>query len=100
MSKKLYQRAHKLWGKDQFIYLMEECAELQQAASKFYRDKGNLEDLAEEIADVEIMIAQMKVIFEDENLNRLIDEQKSVKLRRLGKRVKRGEIIDSIKEVR
>lgn len=41
---------------------MEECAELSKEISKFARDKGCLEDLIQEIADVLIVIDQQKIM--------------------------------------
>ena len=64
-TKKLYKAAVKKWGLPlQMGMLMEECAELIQATSKVIR-KGDREmntwrNLAEEMADVEIMIEQLK----------------------------------------
>lgn len=47
----------------QLIMAMEEMAELIQAISKYIRGKSNEENIAEEIADVEIMLAQLRYIF-------------------------------------
>ncbi|MGN0905849.1 MAG: hypothetical protein ACI4NM_01770 [Bullifex sp.] len=62
---------------------MEECAELIQACSKVMR-KGDRRNLIEEIADVEIMIYQLKYLFEcfDE-----VDELKKKKIRRQLERI-------------
>ncbi len=42
---------------------MEEMSELIQALSKSIRGKENVDNIAEEIADVEIMLMQLKFIF-------------------------------------
>jgi len=46
--------------KSQMGVCQEECAELIQAISKWYRDKADMDNLYEEIADVEIMLEQLK----------------------------------------
>lgn len=43
--------------------LLEEMAELQKEICKNWRGQDNIDRIAEELADVEIMIAQMKMIF-------------------------------------
>ena len=74
----VYSRALALWGKaSQMLQTMEECAELIQALShKMRRRDHNVE---EEIADVEIMITQMRLI---SDMNK-IDMWKERKLERL-----------------
>jgi NTP pyrophosphatase (non-canonical NTP hydrolase) len=91
MADNLYIRAHKTWGKDEFVMLMEECGELIQQASKMYRGNGDIERFAEEIADVEIMILQMKYVFAGQNIQDLIDIEKEGKLKRLRERVHTAE---------
>ena len=62
-NKIIYQKALLKWGfKNQSIMLMEECSELIQAVSKLHR-YGNPNKMYEEIADVEIMIEQIKQIY-------------------------------------
>lgn len=46
---------------------IEEMSELIQALSKFKRDKGHIDNIQEEIADVEIMLEQMKMVFDPHN---------------------------------
>lgn len=48
----------------QLLIAMEELSELQKEISKYIREKNNKEELAEEIADVLIMIDQIKYITE------------------------------------
>ena len=51
------------WGADaQTLMVFEEIAELQKELCKAARGKDNREAIAEEIADVEIMLAQMKIL--------------------------------------
>ena len=52
------------WGEKQIIMVFEEMAELQKELSKNLRGKDNINSIAEEIADVEIMIEQMKLLFD------------------------------------
>lgn len=82
--KELYQKALKLWGPTaQVFMLMEEIGELMQAVSKYYRKPSaeNKEHLAEEIADVEIMLEQMRVVLDVKEKD--IQKQKKHKLDRL-----------------
>lgn len=67
-------------GNNQIIKASEECAELIQALSKHLtRQKPDMENICEEIADVEIMIMQLRHLFPDYK----IDEWKEKKLKRL-----------------
>ena len=52
----------KFGPRQQMIIAMEECAELTKEISKYLRGKPNPAALAEEIADVEIMCDQLKLI--------------------------------------
>ena len=58
----------------------EECAELIQAISKKHRGKPH--NIAEEIADVEIMLEQLKIINGCENEVKEIREQKISRLQK------------------
>lgn len=86
-----YKKAVKKWGNDlQLTMLQEECAELIQAVSKVRRyglgyqdDMKFIDNLAEEIADVEIMINQAKFMYDWENFRDKIAAKKFIKLERL-----------------
>ena len=79
----LYNDALKKFGKSrQSIIAMEELSELQKEISKFLRDKGDSDHLAEEVADVEIMIEQLKQFYDISNE---VFEWKRKKLARLAK---------------
>ena len=85
LAQQVLKKAIEKWGTDsQILMFFEEVGELMQAISKIYRDKGkgeyDLAILAEEIADVEIMLEQLKVIFGVEELARNIYR---LKLKRL-----------------
>ena len=59
------QRAVDAWGKQsQLVICMEETAELTKELSKNLRGQDNDLGIAEEIADVEIMLEQLKLIFD------------------------------------
>lgn len=85
-TKKLYKAAVQAWGVEaQLGMLMEECAELIQAANKVLR-KGENSDwrhLAQEMADVEIMIEQLKTATDWQNLEQIAKTEKHDKLLRL-----------------
>lgn len=74
------------YGQDsQFEMMVEECAELIKAVQKMKRATPGvdslecLRELIDEIADVEIMLHQMRYLIGDEE----IDKQKDKKLERL-----------------
>lgn len=47
----------------QVMMVFEEMSELQKELCKYLRGRGSFEHIAEEIADVEIMLEQMKLLF-------------------------------------
>ena len=58
------QRAMDTYGSAQQISMVfEEMSELQKELCKYLRGRGSFEHIAEEIADVEIMLEQMKMLF-------------------------------------
>lgn len=58
------QRALDTYGSAlQIVVTMEEMSELQKELCKDLRGRGSIEHIAEEIADVEIMLEQMKMLF-------------------------------------
>lgn len=67
MREKIYFKAMNKWGKQlQIVMLMEECAELQKICSKIIRNNSyppDLVALAEELADVHIMMEQISLMF-------------------------------------
>ena len=89
-SKNLYQRAWGRWGYLQFIVAIEECSELQKAITKHLRG-NDLSNVFEEVADVEIMIEQIRSLSEESNSK--ITEFKEKKLRRL------SELLESIEKL-
>lgn len=63
--------------RSQAIKTMEECSELIQACAKvLLSDKITLSDnLAEEIVDVSIMIAQIATLFPDGKMQKIFDKK-------------------------
>ena len=86
----IFQRAIDLWGEDAQIRMaIEECAELIVQLIKLDRrsNGSEYEDVVNEIADVEIMMAQLRIIFGDQE----IDTAKRIKLDKLFKIIKEAE---------
>lgn len=85
----IYRRALKLNGEDRQVnQAIEECAEFTVAAC--HRRRGRHRDIykfAEEIADVEVMMKQMRIL----TPRGLVDQIKREKLARLSKRLDRKE---------
>lgn len=78
---KVYQTAIDLFGvTSQKIMVIEEMSELTKELCKELRDRGNVENIADELADVEITLAQIKQIY---NIHNMVEEHKDFKLRRL-----------------
>lgn len=90
MSKELYQKVMDKYGVDaQLNVAIEELSELIKEICKRKRGYPNVDNLTEEIADVEIMVEQLRFICESEYciLDR-IDKWKAYKLNRLEERLK------------
>lgn len=66
----------------QLVVAVEELSELTKEITKCLRNKGNIDHLAEEVADVEIMVEQVKLIF---NVQDKVELKKLFKLQRLEK---------------
>lgn len=70
------------WGEGaQIAMVFEEMAELQKELCKHLKGKKVTGHIAEEIADVEIMLDQMKLLFD---IEKLVESNKRYKLARLG----------------
>ena len=88
-EEKQYSQAIKLWSPiAQIGMLHEEMAELVIAINKFDRGKDNLDHIAEEMADVKIMLDQMQILFKisDEDLKRWHD----IKFKKMKKMLEDG----------
>ena len=65
--------------------VIEEMSELTKELCKELRNRGDVEHIADELADVEITLAQLKSIYQIHNL---VAEHKDFKLRRLENNIK------------
>lgn len=72
----------------QMLMVLEEMSELQKEICKNFRGKENEEEIAEEIADVEIMLDQLKMIFKVENK---VTAFRTAKIKRLRERIEATE---------
>lgn len=66
----------------QLVVAIEELSELAKEITKCLRNKGNIDHLAEEVADVEIVVDQVKQIF---NVQEKVELKRLFKLQRLEK---------------
>ena len=83
-----YNEAVRAYGKQsQLIMAMEEMAELTKELSKNIRGSHNTDAISEEIADVEIMLEQLKIIYGN---RAAVDCVKCAKLDRLAVRLTDG----------
>lgn len=85
-KRKLYNKIINHFGKEKQLFVVfEELSELQKAISKYERENNehNLNDIMEEIADVQIMIEQLYVIYQLSN--KKVDLIKLEKLYKLKK---------------
>lgn len=80
-DREVFEIALKTWGADaQTVMVFEEMAELQKELCKHVRGKENVEQIAEEIADVQIMLEQMIILHDCEEA---VKEYKRSKIERL-----------------
>ena len=81
----ILEEAIKHYGaKMQVVVAMEEMAELTKELSKAYRGDADYKHIAEEIADVEIMLEQLKIIF---GCDGIVCAWKRIKMQRLKERL-------------
>ena len=89
----VYKLALEKWGRQaQLGMAIEEMAELIQALNKFNRGKVSLDSISEEIADVEIMMEQLKEIFGNSTSVNLIKIEKINRLKALLQSAKTKEV--------
>lgn len=74
----------KFGGEKQTIKLFEEMAELQDSICKFVAQRGNVDHIAEEIADVQIMLNQMIILHDCADK---VQEYRKQKVDRLKRRI-------------
>lgn len=85
-NKEIYKKAITKYGLyAQIDMVFEEMSELQKELCKFKRGKSNISNIAEEIADVKIMLEQMELAF---FIKDKVELQKDLKIKRLEERIK------------
>lgn len=83
--REIIEKAIETYGPEmQKTVAVEEMSELIKEICKSKRGEHNYLHIAEEIADVEIMLEQLKLIY---NISRLVEVQKQKKLNRLQERI-------------
>lgn len=70
----------------QFLVAIEEMSELQKELCKVFRSKTNIEAIEEEIADVQIMLWQLEMVFGEDRIEKHVND----KLLRIETRIKEG----------
>jgi hypothetical protein len=87
MEREVVREALALYGQEkQLSVAMEECAELIVEISHRLRGRGNEEDLASEVADVELVCQTLRMLLGDER----VDSERRIKTTRLAARVERA----------
>ena len=85
-ANEIYKKAIEKWGVSlQLVMAIEEMSELTKEISKHLRGKLDKNKIAEEIADVEIMMEQLKILFDND---KKVKEEKALKLLRLSQILK------------
>ena len=88
-NKEVYKRALNVYGEEnQVIMIFEEMSELQKALTKHLRGTTDKRAIVDEIADVEIMLEQIKLLFDVE---KEAEERKQFKVERLMARLDQKE---------
>ena len=98
-KERIYEKAFEKWGADlQLLMVIEESAEVQQALTKLFRkgmmDNRSLTHLAEEVADLEIAIEQLKWYYsagKKKSFGYAVNTFKKLKLERLEALVNAGD---------
>lgn len=71
----LFEKAIDKWGAESQTNMMqEECAELIVEINHFRRGRSSHTKVAKEMADVAILIEQMKLLFGEDEFNKHYDE--------------------------
>ena len=84
----ILQKAIDTYGADaQEWMVIEEMSELAKEICKNKRGKNNLSEIAEEIADVKIMLAQLEMIF---RVEKEVEKHYETKIDRLNQRLRMG----------
>lgn len=86
-ERKTFLDALRVFGsQNQITVALEEMSELQKEFCKYLRNDSSFSyaNIAEEMADVEIMLDQMKILFQ---LDSAVKEQHQYKVKRLRERI-------------
>ncbi|BFN03883.1 hypothetical protein [Clostridium tetani] len=84
-NKEIYKKAITKYGLyAQIDMVFEEMSELQKELCKFKRGKNTVGNIAEEIADVKIMLEQMELAFD---IKDKVKFEKDLKIKRLEERI-------------
>lgn len=91
-ERKLYLDAIVNGGAElQFHMAMEECLELALTILRLYRKRATLRDIASEVADVEILCGQLRLMIGDD----VVDRIKQSKLERLRIRINENQLVNN-----
>lgn len=83
MDKELFSACYKKWGANsQVLMAIEEMGELSQALARFLNNRDN--NVNEEIADVLLMVNQLKWLFDSDKIDRIIEEKTERIWKRIG----------------
>ena len=83
--KEIYEKALRTWGTQaQIMMALEEMSELTKELCKHISGRHNGAEIIDEVADVTIMMEQLRLIF---GINEAVCEQMDVKMLRLKKRL-------------
>jgi len=89
VSDNIYKQTIEKWGEPlQIIVAIEEMSELTKALTKWFRQQTTKSKICEEIADVEIMLEQLRIMFDDSNK---VDYFKRQKIKRLDNEIHKTE---------
>lgn len=84
----VYYDALDTWGENvQILKAVEEMSELTKELCKLSLNETTLDKLADEIADVTIMLEQLRLIFD---INGLVCARMDAKVERLAKRIEKA----------
>lgn len=84
-KEELYRKALDKWGESaQILLAIEEMGELIQVLSKSLNGRRRMPDIRIEIADVQIMIEQLRLIFGGDPIDEIVE----VRLERLSRLIK------------
>lgn len=83
-NNEIYEKLLKKYSLNkQYVVAIEELAELQKELTKALRSQGDIDHTAEEIADVEIMLEQLKYYNRESQLSQKVEYWKLKKIKRI-----------------